>query len=212
MSAAGGLRTPPGRAGRLWLRGRLAVAQRGLDLLDRKLRILRREQERLELLARRTGDEWERACRQADTWLLRAALLRGQRSLRLASGGPPAVVTIVWRDTMGIRYPAEATSDAPGQDAPSAPGGAALQRAGAAHRAALAAAVQHAAASAALRTVEAEVAATSQRLRAIQDRWVPHLQVTLAQVELDLDELEHADAAQLRRAINPKASTIGRQP
>jgi V/A-type H+/Na+-transporting ATPase subunit D len=211
MSAAGRLRVPPGRAGRLWLRGRLAVARHGLDLLDRKLRILRGEQERLALLTQRTGDEWEQACRQAETWLLRAALLGGQRSLRLATGGPPAGVTVAWRDTMGIRYPAEATCDAPGQASPP-PGGAALERAAAAHRAALAAAARHAAASAALRTVDAEVAATSQRLRAIQDRWIPRLRATLAQVELDLDELEHADAARLRRAINSQASTMGRQP
>ena len=37
-------RVPPGRAGRLWLQHRLAVAQRGADLLDQKLRILRSEQ------------------------------------------------------------------------------------------------------------------------------------------------------------------------
>ncbi|HZD67688.1 MAG TPA: V-type ATP synthase subunit D, partial [Actinomycetes bacterium] len=85
-------------------------------------------------------------------------------------------------------------------------------RAAAAHRAALAAAVQHAAATAALRTVEREVTATSQRLRAIEDRWIPRLRTTLAEVELALDELEHADAARLRRAMAAQADTIGRQP
>ena len=78
-------RVPPGRAGRLWLRGRLATAERGLDLLDRKLRILRREQERLRLLERRTGEELRRRCGDADRWLLRAALLGGQRGLRLGT-------------------------------------------------------------------------------------------------------------------------------
>lgn len=40
-------RTPPGRAGRLRLRHSLDVAERGADLLERKLRILRAEHERL---------------------------------------------------------------------------------------------------------------------------------------------------------------------
>lgn len=46
---------PPGRAGRLWLRRRLAAAERAVELLERKLRILRAEQDRLALLAQRTG-------------------------------------------------------------------------------------------------------------------------------------------------------------
>jgi V/A-type H+-transporting ATPase subunit D len=206
------MRVPPGRAGRLWLRGRLQVAQRGLDLLDRKLRILRREHERLALLAQRTGDGWERACRQAETWLLRAALLGGQRALRLSADSSPVEVTIAWRDTMGIRYPAEASCEFGKEASPPLPGTAALDPAAAAHRAALAAAVQHAAATAALETVAAEITATSQRLRAIQDRWIPRLQATLAEVELALDESEQADAARLRRAAATQADTIGRSP
>jgi V/A-type H+-transporting ATPase subunit D len=206
------MRVPPGRAGRLWLRGRLQVAQRGLDLLDRKLRILRREHERLALLAQRTGDGWERACGQAETWLLRAALLGGQRALRLSADSSPVEVTIAWRDTMGIRYPAEASCEFGKEASPPLPGTAALDPAAAAHRAALAAAVQHAAATAALETVAAEITATSQRLRAIQDRWIPRLQATLAEVELALDESEQADAARLRRAAATQADTIGRSP
>jgi V/A-type H+-transporting ATPase subunit D len=203
---------PPGRAGRLWLRGRLQVAERGLDLLDRKLRILRREHERLALLAQRTGEAWEHACREAETWLLRAALLSGQRALRLSAASPAAKVTIAWRDTMGLRYPAEATCDLATEASPPLPGTAALAPAMAAHRAALAAAVQHAAATAALEIVADEIAATSQRLRAIQDRWIPRLQATLAEVELALDESEQADAARLRRAAATQAGTIGRSP
>jgi V/A-type H+-transporting ATPase subunit D len=206
------MRVPPGRAGRLWLRDRLQIAQRGLELLDRKLRILRREQERLSLLGQRTGGGWERAHREAETWLLRAALLGGQRGLRLSSGGPPAEVAIAWRDTMGIRYPAEATCDIAEEPSPPLPGTAALGPAAAAHRAALRAAVQHAAVAAATRTVADEIAATSQRLRAIEDRWIPRLRATLAEVELALDESEQADAARLRRAAAAQADTYGRSP
>lgn len=213
MSGFGGMRRPPGRAGRLWLRGRLQIAERGLDLLDRKLRILRGEQERLALLAQRTGDDFQRACTEAETWLLRAALLGGQRALRLAADGQPADVTVAWRDTMGIRYPTEASCSPPQQTSPSLVTTAALDRAVAAHRAALAAAVRHAAASAAVRTVDAEVTATRQRLRAIQDRWIPRLQATVTEVELALDELEHADAVRLRRAaVAAQATTVRRRP
>ena len=113
---------------------------------------------------------------------------------------------------MGIRYPAEATCASPEQASLSLAGTAALDRAAAAHRAALAAAVQHAAVTAAIRTVERVAAATQQRLRAIQDRWVPRLQAALAELELGLDELEHADAVRLRRAKAAQANTIGRQP
>lgn len=196
----GPLRFPPGRAGRLWLRRRLEIARRGLDLLDRKLRILRREQERLALLVQRTGDDWQRACGDAETWLLRATLLGGQRALRLAGDGPAAEVAVVWAETMGIRYPGQATDAPPADHAPLGPRSAALGQAASAHRAALAAALRHAAATTAARIVDEEVAATRQRLRAIQDRWIPRLQTALAGVELSLDEQERADGVRLRRA------------
>ena len=203
-------RVPPGRAGRLWLRGRLATAERGLDLLDRKLRLLRREQERLDLLAVRSGEELERTCREAETWLLRAGLLGGQRDLRLAGGGPLADVRIAWRDTMGVRYPAEASCGLPEPVPPPPACTAALAPAAAAYRATLAAAVSHAAVTAAGRLVAEEVAVTRQRLRGIQDRWVPRLRAALAELELSLDELEQADNARLRRAV-PGAATARRR-
>jgi V/A-type H+-transporting ATPase subunit D len=208
MSATqGSLRHPPGRAGRLWLRKRLEIARRGSDLLDRKLRILRREQERLALLVQRTGEEWQRTCGDAETWLLRAALLGGQRALRLAGDGAPAEVTVVWAETMGIHYPVQATCAPPGDRGPLAPRSAALGQAASAHRTALAAALRHAAATAAARTVDDEVAVTRQRLRAIEDRWIPRLQAALAEVELTLDEQERADGVRLRRA-----AASGRRP
>jgi V/A-type H+/Na+-transporting ATPase subunit D len=203
--SAGRPRVPPGRAGRLWLRDRLATAERSLDLLDRKLRLLHREQERLRLLERRTGAELGRTCRDAQTWLLRAAVLGGQRSLRLAAGGQPAAVTVAWRHTMGLRYPTEADCAFPEPAPPPVAGTAALGPAAAAHRAALAAAVRHAAATAAVRLVGEEVTATRQRLRAVQDRRIPGLRAALAELELSLDEQEQADHARLRRAVGGPA-------
>ena len=208
--SAGRPRVPPGRAGRLWLRGRLATAERGLDLLDRKLRILRRERERLGLLAGRTGEELERTCRDAETWLLRAGLGGGQRDLRLAGGGPPAEVRIAWRDTMGVRYPAEASLRLPEPVPPPPACTAALTPAAAAYRAALAAAVSHAAATAAVRLVAGEVSATQQRLRGIEDRWIPRLRAALAELELSLDALELSDNARLRRAVPDAVTARGR--
>jgi V/A-type H+-transporting ATPase subunit D len=191
MVSPGRPRVPPGRAGRLWLRGRLATAERGLELLDRKLRILRREQERLRLLERRTGEELRRSCGDAERWLLRAALLGGQRGL-------------------GIRYPAEATCALPKPAPPPPAATAALGPATDAYRAALAAAVAHAAATAAVRVVDEEVAETRQRLRAIENRRIPRLHAALAELELSLDELEQADNARLRRAMTGPAGRRGR--
>ena len=47
MIAPGGMRIPPGRAGRLWLERRLATAQHAGKLLTQKLAILNREEQRL---------------------------------------------------------------------------------------------------------------------------------------------------------------------
>ncbi|BCB75079.1 V-type ATP synthase subunit D [Phytohabitans flavus] len=105
------LRTPPGRAGRLWLLHRLEAARHAADLLDRKLRILYREQDRLRRRARETGTAWQAAWRAADTWGLRTALLGGRRQLRLAAR-PPTDVGITWQTIMGLSYPATATCHA----------------------------------------------------------------------------------------------------
>jgi V/A-type H+-transporting ATPase subunit D len=189
---------PPGRAGRLWLRRRLAAAARAVELLDRKLRILRAEQDRLHDLARRTGEDWRAGAATADEWLRRAALLGGRRALRLANDGRLAGVAVEYTTTMGVRYPARVTYVATGAPPP-APEHAALTPARAACRAALAAACAHAAATAAARAVDDEVAATRRRVRAIKNRWLPRLAAALADVELGLEEQEREDGARLRR-------------
>jgi len=191
------LAVPPGRAGRLWLTRRLAVARRGADLLDRKLHVLQRELDRRRGAAARAAAEWEHRQADAERWLLRAALLGGERAIRLAAAGAFAEVTISHAGTMGVRYPADATCITPppvGGDGP------ALAAAREAHRAALVAAVRHAAAAEASRVLEAETVATRCRLRAIRDRWIPRLEQALAEVTFALEELERADAARLRLA------------
>jgi V/A-type H+/Na+-transporting ATPase subunit D len=195
------LAVPPGRAGRLWLTRRLAVARRGADLLDRKLQVLQRELGPRRDSAERAGVEWERRRADADSWLLRAALLGGERAIRLAAAGTSAEVTISHAATMGVRYPADATCTTP---APAGRDGPALAAAREAHCAALAAAVRHAAAAEALRVLEAETVATRCRLRAVRDRWIPRLEEALAEVMFAIEEQERADAARLRLAATAR--------
>jgi V/A-type H+/Na+-transporting ATPase subunit D len=195
-----GFAVPPGRAGRLWLTRRLQVARRGADLLDRKLRILQAELGRFREAEARTAAEWDRCCADAERWLLRAAMLGGERAVRLVADDRPATVTIPYTVTMGVRHPAGPFCLIP---APVTWDGPVLTRTRQAHAAALAAAVRYAAAAEALRVVDAEVLATRYRLRAIEDRWIPRLEQALAEVTLALEEQELADAARLRRAVSP---------
>lgn len=194
-------RVPPGRAGRLWLIRRLHTGRLAADLLDRKLRILRTQQEQYRRLAEQTGAQWDERCRQADHRGLRGAVMGGRRELRLAAADQPAQVSIDWANVMGIRYPAGATCQVP-PPRPDArgPGTAALVEASAAYRAALAAAAAYAAADAAHRAITAEITQTRRRLRAITHRWLPDLETALRQRTAQLEENELADTARLRWA------------
>lgn len=195
------LRHPPGREGRLWLRRRLTTARRGADLLDRKLRILRREEQRFVALADRTRGDWELHCREAEQWLLKAAVVAGDQAVRPDPALAVAQVDVVWQAVMGVRYPASAAVRAPDpHPQPPVAGTAARPAAAEAYRAAVQAAVAHAVAVAAAEVVSAEVATTRGRLRAIEDRWVPRLEQALQALELALDESERADAVRLRWA------------
>ncbi len=203
-----GFTVPPGRAGRLWLVRRLAVAYRGADLLDRKHRILLAETGRLREVAARTAAEWERCCADAERGLLRAAMLGGERAIRLGAAESAADVTIRYGVTMGVRHPDGVTCRIP---APANWDGPALTAAREAHGRALEAAVRHAAAAEALRAVEAEMLATRFRLRAVRNRWIPRLEQALAEVTLALEEQELADSARLRLAARSGAET-GQRP
>ncbi|MBI3688243.1 MAG: V-type ATP synthase subunit D [Actinobacteria bacterium] len=203
------LRVPPGRAGRLWLERRLRTARRGTELLDRKVRILRAERDRLGLIAERAAVEWTQAYQVADTWLVRAVVLGGERELRL--GTPPrlAEVTVSWTDVMGVRLPAETrVGHPPVADRPS--GSSALVEASVACRHAVSAAVTHAAADAAVRAVESELTETTRRLRAITDRWTPRLEEALRDFTQRLEEFDRAEAIRLRWASRGTTSEARR--
>jgi V/A-type H+-transporting ATPase subunit D len=194
-------RIPPGRAGRQWLRHRLDTARRGVDLLDRKLRILRGERDRFRLLADQTGAAWRDSCGEAEAWLLRAAVLGGQREIRLATGARPASVSTEWSSVMGVRFPARMTCALP-EVSPVArpPGNAALAEAAAAYRAALEAAVRYAAAETAYRIVDTEIGEVRRRMHAIADRWVPFLETEARDLTQRLEESERSEAVQRRWA------------
>lgn len=200
-------RVPPGRAGRLWLRRRLSTAERGLDLLERKLRILAVEHERVAREAEAAFAAWTAACAEADTWLLRAALAGGRRSLRAPADR--ADVTVHWTHAMGTAYPQSATCVLPPAP-PSLACSAALVRARKACETALAAAVRQAAATEAERVLAQEVTRTRQRIRALEKRWIPRLTAAITDTDLALEEMERSDASCLRRAADGEGRRIGR--
>jgi V/A-type H+/Na+-transporting ATPase subunit D len=190
------LAVPPGRAGRLWLDRRLAAARRGADLLDRKLRILQAELGGLRAAAGRAEREWRERSAEADWAILIAALLGGQRPVRLAASGGAAEVSVEYAVTIGVRHPVGGRYLPPAGPPPWA--GPPVEQARLAHQAALAAAVGYAVASEAVRIIEAEATATRYRLRAIRDRLIPGLERARAEAVLAIDELERADGARLR--------------
>jgi len=191
------LAVTPGRAGRLRLERRLRTARRGADLLDRKLRILQRDLPGLRADAQRAARAWARSAADADQWLLRSALLEGQRAIRHGGTEAPAEIDVSYAVTVGVRHPATITCTFPPPDRWT---GATVAAAARAHRASLEAAARSAAASAAVRIMEAETATTRLRLRAVRHRWIPLLERTLAELTLAIDEQERADSARLRLA------------
>ncbi len=199
------LRIPPGRAGRIWLLRRIAVARRGRDVLEQKRSALLREAERLRALRDEARVEWEDAARAAETWWHRAALLAGRRPLELARDLVPgeAEVELRWRNSLGVRYPAEADVEPPPPSG-SPRGSSALAFAAAAHRRALEAAVQLGAAQRSYEATLAEAAATARRLRAIERRWLPEHEHALTRLELELDEVDREDAARVRWVLRQR--------
>ena len=192
---------PTGRAGRLALIRRLDTARAGLDLLERKRRILAGELARLQLLTERTGTAWRAAAGDADRWLARSRELDGAELLAAAVPDTPARVEVEERVAMGVRYPHDARAVPPPQ--PRLSGSSALVLAATAHREALTAAARHAAAERAKALVASELEATSARRRALDRRWIPRLSGQLHRLALHLDELEREEAVRRRWRAGP---------
>lgn len=189
------VRHPPGRAGRLWLRHRLAVAGSGAELLDKKRRALVQEHRRLQVLARKTQAEWKRAADEAQTWVSRAAVLAGDEKLRLVEAlQGRARVSVRWRSSMGVPFASEARVEFGAAPHAGLGGSAAADVAVPAARRAAEAAVNDAAAQSALRRIGGELAVTSRRQRALERRWLPALSAAAVRLNERLDELEREEA------------------
>ena len=197
------LRVPPGRTGRLWLRERLAVASRAADVLEEKRRVLLPMSRRLRDEADESKSRWERACRLAETWRLRAALVGGEGQFHAASAyvHRPAEARVAWRSTMGLAYPGDAECIPAEAVAMAGLGDSvALHFAAETHREALQAAVVHGAAQRAADLVTAELELTTRRLRAIERRWIPRLEDALREVGKHFEEREREEIVRARWA------------
>jgi H(+)-transporting ATP synthase subunit D len=187
----------------------LAVADRAAGLLAQKRQALLQEVSRLRQLVEDTRGRWEAACREADLWSLRAALVGGERQVLVAAAhiGGRAEARVVWRSTMGLAYPWEA-GILPGHPVELTGFGdtSAFVYAAEAYRAALVAAVEHAAAARAFELVADELEVTTRRQRAIERRWIPRLGVALHTVEQRLEEEEREGAIRARQALRGRAA------
>jgi V/A-type H+-transporting ATPase subunit D len=194
---------PPGRAGRLWLERRIGVARRAADVLDRRLRILAAHQARLEADAGSAEVGWRARHTEAETWLLRVAVLGQRRGIRTAAADRPEAEVELGREVIaGVTY-AVLVRFTVGEPEPSAAPAAtaAADPAARACAAALEAAVRYALTDAAARAVRTEAEQTRVRRRAVEDRWLPRLEERLHTVNAELDEQERAEAASQRRGL-----------
>lgn len=185
------------------LERRLQTARHGAELLDRKRHILVNELERLQVLAGRSGHEWEDLAREAAVWLQRAAALDGRERIGAAAPAAPAEVELTWGGAMGVAFPQEAQCQLPA--ATPSGGSSALSYAAATHRSALTAAVRHAAAARAVLLVSDELTATRTRQRAVEKRWIPRLEGELTAIRRQLDAQELEEGLRLRWAAGRKA-------
>jgi V/A-type H+-transporting ATPase subunit D len=193
------LRVPPGRAGRAWLRERLTLAERGLELLQNKLIILDRELAHVQQDRQEARAEWSTRCSEARTWYERAALLGGQRAIALATPGVAADIRVDWSTTAGIRHPSSVKCALPQSDTVSVAGSAAVVEAQRAHAAAILAAAHHAVVEAAFRRLATEMHTTRMRARGLSRRRIPELRDALNRVDLTLEEQERTEVTQLTR-------------
>jgi V/A-type H+-transporting ATPase subunit D len=205
---------PQSRAGRRWLISRIATARRGAELLDRKRQLLQREQTRLALEHDATLRHFEEAFAATEAWSARAAVLGGQSELSIACSAVPerAVVNLTWRNSMGVLHPSGAGCSFPAlPPLQSAAFNAALAPAAQAACDALDAAVAHAVADHAFRRVDAELSATTRRVRAIERRRLPALEDALRRVEQRLDEVDREERVVARWARSRQRQPTGHE-
>ena len=193
---AASVRSPAGRAGRLWLRHRIAVADRGAGELERKVQLVSAEVRRRKAQVDRSREQWRAACQEADRWLLRAGFVGGIESVRQART-TPVQVAMTWTTTMGVRHPDGGAIEpaAPPDIAMSA----ALLQTRQAVAMALRASVEVATAQSALAALESALLTTRRRARVLRRHWLPRLESQLHNLEISLEQAEQEDQARLRR-------------
>ena len=203
------LRIPPGRAGRTWLLGRLEVAHRGAELLDRKRQVLLAEQARVRAEAEQARRDWHEAAAQVEVWSVRAGTLDGAIRLDLLArhARERASLELSWRNLMGARIPRAEAIGVPEPPPVSALGGssAAILLAHACSEAARAGA-RYAVVQRAEAELSAELGRVARRLRALRDRWIPQHEQALAALDLALDEAWREQAIRVRWLTQPAAS------
>jgi V/A-type H+/Na+-transporting ATPase subunit D len=195
------LRIPPGRAGRTWLLGRLEVAHRGAELLDRKRQALLAEYGRVQEELEQAQREWDDAVARVDTWTLRAGIVDGAARLELLArhACDQSSLELSWRNLMGAHIPrAEAieVSDVP--DLSALGGSSATVLLAQACAEAVRAAARYAIAERAAAELAAELARAARRLRALRERWIPQHERALAALDLALDEAQREQALRVR--------------
>jgi V/A-type H+-transporting ATPase subunit D len=167
---------------------------------DKRFGLLQ-ERARLLGIVGEAREAWGRAVTEADAWLGRAVLVSGQRWFELASFHVPerAEVRLTVRRSLGVTYTSDPEVRLPRTADELAPGGsAALAEASRAYGRAVEAGARLGAAATALARVEAELTATTRRLRALERRWIPAHEEALARLALTLDEWEREDALRVR--------------
>ncbi len=197
------IRVPPGRAGQVWLRRRLAIAHRGIDILSRKQRLLADERDRRQPQAAVTRAAWVDASTEAERWCSRSLRVghRNQIALVSAQIPAPATMSVNWHNVMAVAIPGKTACVFPDVALAAASGGSsATDRAVVALADAVAKAAEHAAIQRALTNIDAELLQTRRRLRLLERRRVPQLEEALRASRERFEQSEREDILRLRWA------------
>ena len=206
------MRVPPGRAGQLWLRRRIAVAERGLDVLRRKQHLLHEERDRRAGALDAGSGQWEEACAAAELWMRRALDAAGHQQMPLIAGdAEPAAVDVAWAQVMSVHLPASVRVTVPPSlviRTAALGGSAAFDRAAEHAAVAVQAGVTVAAATAALAALDGELASTARRIRLLQRRRLPELRTALDESTRRLEESERNDGVLARWAARRSREVV----
>jgi len=192
------LRVPPGRMGVMWLRERLAVADRAREVLEEKLEALTQERHKVRAQLAELEAEWRQALATAEHALLSAELAGGVAQVaRVSALSLPASAEVTRGRTLGVSHPSSVEVTVPPWLATPWAQTSALRFAAAAYGEALIAGARFAATQRALTVLDREQERTVRRLRSIERRWMPELEAEVLQRARALDEAEREDTVRI---------------